>query len=78
VKIAIYVLSSLAALVFLLAGLSFLGIIVPQAWWRTLWLAGAAFSLALLIVFWHKEFWYGIAINAALLVLPFVVNLSPD
>jgi hypothetical protein len=77
VKIAIYVLSGLAALVFLLAGLSFMGIIVPQAWWRTLWLAGAAFSLVLLIVFWHKDWQYGVAIDVALLILPFVVTLNP-
>jgi len=71
------VLSGVAAFIFLLAGLSFVGVIVPQAWWRALWLAGAAFSLVLLIVFWHKDWQYGVIINVALLILPFVVTLDP-
>ena len=51
------------------AGLAWFGILVPQAWWPALTIAGSATSLAVLVVFFHPWLVIGLAIDAALIVL---------
>ena len=78
VKTVNYVLSGIAALFLLLAGLGFIGFIVPQAWWQTLWIVGAGVSSLVLVVFWHPQFYWGLIINAVMLGLIFFTSFSPD
>lgn len=67
VKGAIYVLATLVALVFLAAGIGFMG---PQAWAEPALLAGIGMSLVLLVVFWNNWLVLGIVIDLALLAIP--------
>ena len=73
-----YVLSGLAALALLLAGLSFIGFIVPQDWWQTLWIIGAGVSTFELVVFWYPRFYWGLIINAVMVGLIFFTSFSPE
>ena len=77
VKSVIYGLSGLAALLLLFAGLSFMGFLVPVAWWRTLWITGAGVSGLLLIAFWHPWFFVGLIIDIVILGLLFLSKFSP-
>jgi len=78
VKTVNYILSGITAFLLLLAGLSFIGFIVPHAWWQTLWVIGAGVSSFLLIVFWHPRFYWGLIINGVMLGLIFFSSFSPD
>ncbi|MGD8793055.1 MAG: hypothetical protein PVF47_10925 [Anaerolineae bacterium] len=66
------VLYSLATLAFLIGGI---GIFVQQAWWRPMVIGSAAFSAAIILLFWDgglqmivEKGLLGFLINAALLV----------
>ncbi|KAA3643152.1 MAG: hypothetical protein DWQ07_21785 [Chloroflexi bacterium] len=78
VKRAIYILSGLSALLFLLAGLSFAGWLLPVVWWRGLWVAGAGLSAFLLVVFWHPWFVIGLVIDALMLAFVLVPGPLPE
>jgi len=78
VKTALYIFTGITAFLLLLAGLSFVGFIVPRAWWQTLWIIGAGVSSFVLIVFWHPRFYRGLIINAVMLGLIFFTSFSPD
>jgi hypothetical protein len=69
--------SALTAILFALAGLSLLGWILPQDWWRTLTIAAAAASLLVLVIFWFTEFFIGVIIDVVLLALILLVNWNP-
>ena len=56
-----------AGIALVAAGLGVLGIIVPQAWWRSFALAGGVISLVMLAIYLHPL--YGIGIGASLVVL---------
>ena len=71
VKIVLYVLSGLAALALLVAGIAF---IARSPWARNTWLAGAGMSLLVLVVFWKKDFVYGIGIDALMVVAAFLTS----
>ncbi len=64
-------------LLFVLAALSLLGWLVPQDWWRALWIAAASSSLLTLALFWFTEFFFGVLIDAALLALVLLANWTP-
>jgi hypothetical protein len=69
--------SVVASVLFVCAGLSLMGWIFPQDWWRTLLVAAAVTSLLVLVVFWFAEFFFGIVIDAALLGLVLLANWNP-
>jgi len=71
VKVALYVFSSLAALVLFVAGIGFLG---PQSWAKTAWLAGAGLSLVVLVVFWDIYFVVGIVIDVLMLIAAYATE----
>ncbi|MGD8455583.1 MAG: hypothetical protein PVF83_04290 [Anaerolineales bacterium] len=77
-KTLLYVFTGIAAFLLLLAGLSFIGFIVPQAWWHTLWIIGAGVSSLVLVVFWHPRFYWGLIINAVILGLALFTSFSPE
>jgi hypothetical protein len=56
-----------AGIALVAAGLGALGFIVPQAWWRSLALFGAAISLVMLAIYLHPL--YGIGISASFVLL---------
>jgi hypothetical protein len=68
-KIALYVLASLAALALLAAGIVF---IARAPWAKAAWLGGAGLSLLVLVVFWKKDFVYGIGIDALMIAAAFL------
>jgi hypothetical protein len=70
-KKLLYVLAALAALVLLVAGIAFIG---RLSWAKTAWLAGAGLSLLVLVVFWKKDFVYGISIDALLIAAAFFTS----
>ena len=70
----IHVFSIAVAGVLLVAGVGFM---VRAEWWRTAWIAGTAFSLLALLLFWHREFWIGVLINMGLLALVLFTNWGP-
>jgi hypothetical protein len=67
-----------AAAAFVLAGLSWLGLVVPRDWWPMLIGVGAVASLAVLVVFFHPWILLGFAIDAVLLWLAFVAGWMPE
>ena len=71
VKTLIYVLSALVALVLIAAGIGFIG---SQPWTEIAWLAGTVLSLLLIIVFWNNWLVVGVAIDLALLAVPFATS----
>jgi hypothetical protein len=77
-KTLLYVLTGVTALMLLLAGLSFMGFILPVEWWRTLWIIGAGASSLVLVVFWHPRFYWGLIIDAVMLGLIFFTSFSPE
>jgi hypothetical protein len=77
-KTLLYVLTGITAFILMLAGLSFIGFIVPQSWWQTLWVAGAGVSSLVLIIFWHPRFYWGLIIDAVILGLIFFTSFSPE
>jgi hypothetical protein len=50
------------------AGLGIFGVIVPQAWWSTLAVAGALGSLVMLIIYLHPLMVLGTLFSAAILI----------
>jgi hypothetical protein len=70
-KKLLYVLAALAALALLVAGVAFIG---RLPWAKAAWLAGAGLSLLVLIVFWKKDFVYGISIDALLIAAAFFTS----
>jgi hypothetical protein len=77
VKRVQWIAAFIVAGLFIIAALSLMGWILPQAWWATLLLIAVATSMLVLIVFWFAEFWPGVLINVALLVLLLVLNWNP-
>ncbi|WP_366924513.1 hypothetical protein MFMK1_001492 [Metallumcola ferriviriculae] len=69
VKFAIYGLSAVSAVLFILSGMSFMGLLVPYRAFNTLLLAGASVSLVLITVFWLPWFIIGIALNLLILIV---------
>jgi hypothetical protein len=57
-----------ATLAFGAAGLGILGIPGLHLWWRTMTLFGAAFSLALLGLYWHPMLALGVVIDLGIFV----------
>jgi hypothetical protein len=49
------------------SGLGLLGLIIPQAWWPFLAVAGAAISLLMLVIYLHPFYLIGIASNLAII-----------
>lgn len=68
VKVSIYVLSVVSALLLTFSGLSFMGLLVPTTAFNTLLFTGAAVSLVLIILFWMPWFVVGLALNSLLLM----------
>jgi len=61
-----------ATLGFVLAGLAFLGAILPQSAWPFLTGVSALVSLVLLALFWHRSLVYGVGINVVLMAAAWV------
>lgn len=76
-KTLIYIGAAASCLLLVLSGLSLMDWLVPQDWWRTLTLAGAALSLLVLVVFWNNYFPVGVIIDLALLALLLFANWDP-
>ena len=76
-KTMIYIGSTIACVLLVLAGLSLMDWIIPQAWWNTLCIMGAALSLLVLVVFWHNWLVVGVVIDIALLILLLFANWNP-
>jgi hypothetical protein len=70
-------LSIITVIGFTLSGLASLGILVPQAWWGSLTVLGAAASLLLLVLFWHRWLVIGVLIDVALLAGVLFLNWQP-
>jgi hypothetical protein len=62
---------------FIAAGLSTIGWLVPQEWWSGLVVAGAVMSALTLVMFFHPWIVLGLAIDAALLWVTLVIGWSP-
>ena len=71
------VLSVIATIGFIAAGLALFGILVPFDWWRVLAIASAVASLLLVVVFWHPYLIVGLLIDAAVLVTLIFTDWSP-
>ena len=56
-----------AGIALVAAGFAVLGFVLPQTWWRSLALIGAAFSLIMLAIYLHPL--YGIGISASVVLL---------
>jgi hypothetical protein len=59
------------------AGLSAMGLLIPEGWWTQLAVSGAVASLAVLLLFFHPWLLLGVAIDLALLYLALVATWSP-
>jgi hypothetical protein len=70
-KKLLYLLTGLAALALLVAGIAFIG---RFSWAKAAWLVGAGLSLLVLVVFWKKDFVYGIGIDALLVAAAFLTS----
>ena len=62
---------------FVAAGLSTVGWLVPSEWWSGLVAAGAVASAMTLVIFFHPWIVLGLAIDAALLCATLVIDWSP-
>ena len=62
---------------FIAAGLSTVGWLVPAEWWSGLVVAGAVTSAGTLVMFFHPWIVLGLAIDAALLWATLVIGWSP-
>ncbi len=60
--------------IYVAAGLSWLGIILPVDWWQALVFAATVVSLATFVVFWDSWLKYGVAIDLAILAAVFFLN----
>ena len=69
VKAAIYVLSAVSALLFILSGMSFMGLLVPYRGLNMLLVAGASVSLVLIGAFWLPWFVVGVVLNLMILIV---------
>jgi len=69
VKMAIYTLSTVSALLFILSGMSSMGLFVPYTAFNTLLIAGAIVSLALIGAFWFPWFIVGVVLNLLILIV---------
>ena len=67
-----------AILLFLLAGLSTGGWMVPTSWWGSLTLAGAVISLCTLLLFFHPWLTLGLVIDLVLVWLVIGAGWSPS
>lgn len=59
------------------AGLGILGVLVPQAWWSTLAVAGALGSLVMLIIYLHPLMLLGTLLSAAILIAQLWAHWPP-
>ena len=62
------VLVSLAMAEFVLAGLGVLGVPALSGVWRVVAIVGAADSLAVIALFWNRQFVFGAALNVAIVL----------
>jgi len=62
---------------FIAAGLSTVGWLVPPEWWSGLVAAGAVASAMTLVIFFHPWIVLGLAIDAALMWVTLVVGWAP-
>jgi hypothetical protein len=77
VKQLIWIGSVVTFVLFASAALSTMGWILPQGWWRPLTILAAGSSLLVLVVFWFRDFFIGVVIDVALLIVVLVANWSP-
>jgi DNA-binding transcriptional LysR family regulator len=70
-KIVLYALSALAALALLVAGITFIAL---ASWAKAAWLGGAGLSLLVLLVYWKKDFVYGIGIDGLMIAAAFLTS----
>ncbi len=59
------------------AALATVGIVIPQAWWRAMVVAGASASLLTLVVFFHPWIVLGLLIDGVILYLVLVAGWDP-
>ena len=71
------VLSVIATIGFVAAGLALFGILVPFDWWRILAIASAVVSLLLVVIFWDPYLIVGLLIDAKVLVTLLFTKWSP-
>ena len=57
-----------AMICLVVAGFGVMGVLVPQAWWPALAVAGAAISLCLLVLFFHPLFALGTPVDVGMLI----------
>ena len=70
-------LSAIATLGFVAAGLALLGALVPFDWWRALAIASAVVSLLLVAIFWDTYLIVGLLIDLAVLATLLFTQWSP-
>jgi hypothetical protein len=70
-------LSAVATIGFVAAGLALFDVLVPFDWWRALAIASAAVSLLLVLTFWHRYLIVGLLIDAVVLVTLLFTKWSP-
>jgi len=68
VKMLIYLISGLTALILIAAGIGFIS---SLPWSRQMWITGTILSILLLTVFWNSYFVIGLAIDIVMLIIPF-------
>ena len=76
-KTTAILLSVIATLGFVAAGLALFGVLVPFDWWRVLAIASAVVSLLLVLIFWHPYLIVGLLIDVAVLATLIFTNWSP-
>ena len=77
VKRLIWIGSGVTFVLFACAALSTMGWIIPQDWWRPLTILAAGSSLLVLVVFWFRDFFIGVVIDVALLIVVLVAYWNP-
>jgi hypothetical protein len=76
-KTSAILLSVVATLSFVAAGLALFDVVVPFDWWRALAIASTAVSLLLVLIFWHRYLIVGLLIDGAVLVTLIFTTQSP-
>ncbi|MCP4541123.1 MAG: hypothetical protein GY832_28650 [Chloroflexi bacterium] len=76
-KTTAILLSVIATLGFIAAGLALFGVLIPFDWWRALAIASAAVSLVLVFIFWDMYLIVGLLIDVAVLVTLLFTKWSP-
>jgi len=71
-------LSVVATVGFVVAGLALFGILVPHDWWRMIAVASAAVSLLLYVLFWHRYFIVAPLLDVAILVALLWAHWPPE